>query len=154
MNVLIVSPHPDDETLGAGGTLLKLKEKGHKIYWLNVTNMKTEYGYSAERVSERNKEIQKVKDAYRFDGFWNMEMEPAGMDKYEARVLVSHFKKVFEEVRPELLLIPYGYDVHSDHRIIFDTVYSCTKSFRAPYLKTVLSMEILSETDKGQLPCT
>ncbi len=45
MNVLVISPHPDDETLGAGGTLLKFKDKGHKLYWLNVTNMKTEYGY-------------------------------------------------------------------------------------------------------------
>lgn len=150
MNVLIISPHPDDETLGAGGTLLKFKDAGHRIFWLNVTNMKTEYGYSAERVAERNKEIQKVKEAFGFDGFWNLEMEPAGMDKYEMGVLVSQFKRVFEEVKPELLLIPYRYDVHSDHRVIFDTVYSCTKSFRAPYLKTVLCMEILSETDQVQ----
>ena len=45
MNVLVISPHPDDETLGAGGALLKFKDMGNKIFWLNVTNMKTEYGY-------------------------------------------------------------------------------------------------------------
>ncbi len=56
MKVMVISPHPDDETLGAGGTLLKFKEKGHKLYWLNVTNVKVEYGYSEERVKERNKE--------------------------------------------------------------------------------------------------
>ena len=143
MNVLVISPHPDDETLGAGGTLLKFKDKGHKLYWLNVTNMKTEYG-------ERNAEIESVKAAYSFDGFWNLELEPAGVDKYETGELVSKFKDVFEKVKPELLLIPYRFDVHSDHRVIFDAVYSCTKSFRAPYLKTVLSMEILSETDQAQ----
>ncbi len=150
MNVLVISPHPDDETLGAGGTLLKLKAEGHKTFWLNVTNVKEEYGYSAERIAERNGEIQKVKEAYGFEGFWNLEMEPAGMDKYQTGALVSQFKKVFEKVKPRLLLIPYRYDVHSDHRVIFDTVYSCTKAFRAPYLKTVLSMEILSETDQAQ----
>lgn len=150
MNVLVISPHPDDETLGAGGTLLKFKEQGHNIYWLNVTNMKTEYGYKQERVNERNAEIESVKSAYSFDGFWNLELEPAGVDKYETGQLVSKFKKVFEEVKPELLLIPYRFDVHSDHRVIFDAVYSCTKSFRAPYLKTVLCMEILSETDQAQ----
>jgi len=149
MNVLVVSPHPDDETLGAGGTLLKFKNQGHKIYWLNVTNMKTEYGYKQERVDERNAEIELVKSAYSFEGFWNLELEPAGVDKYDMGQLVSKFKVVFEKIKPELLLIPYRFDVHSDHRVIYDAVYSCTKSFRVPYLKTVLSMEIISETDQA-----
>ena len=35
-NILIIAPHPDDETLGCGGTLLKLRSKkkfinNHKI---------------------------------------------------------------------------------------------------------------------------
>lgn len=149
MNILVISPHPDDETLGAGGTLLKMKDSGHKIFWLNVTNMKLEYGYTDERVKERNEEIAKVKEAYGFSGFYNFEMKPAGMDLYETGELVSRLKSVLEEVEPELLFIPYGFDVHSDHRVIFDAIYSCIKSFRAPYLKTVLCMEIISETDQA-----
>ena len=31
MKVMVVSPHPDDETLGAGGTLLRLKKEGHQV---------------------------------------------------------------------------------------------------------------------------
>lgn len=151
MKVLVISPHPDDETLGAGGTLLKLKNEGHEIYWLNVTNMKEEYGYTKERVAERNAEIEAVKEKFGFKGLWNMELQPAGVDKYDLGTLVGMFKKVFEEIKPEILLMPYRYDVHSDHRVIYDAVYSCTKSFRAPYLKTVLGMEILSETDQSQM---
>ena len=37
MKVMVVSPHPDDETLGAGGTILRMMAEGHKVYWLNVT---------------------------------------------------------------------------------------------------------------------
>lgn len=150
MNVLVISPHADDETLGGGGALLKFKDMGHKIFWLNVTDMKTEYGYTAERVEKRAEEIKCVKKAYGFDGFWNMGLEPAGMDKYETGFLITEFKKVFEEVQPEMILMPYRYDIHSDHRVVYDVVYSCAKSFRMPCLKTILSMEILSETDQAQ----
>lgn len=36
-NILVVAPHPDDETLGCGGTLFKMKAEGHSINWLIVT---------------------------------------------------------------------------------------------------------------------
>ena len=38
-------------------------------------------------------------------------------------------------------------DVHSDHRVAFDAVYSCTKSFRKPFVEQILMIEALSETE-------
>ena len=37
--ILILSPHPDDETLGCGGTILKYKKKGWKIDIIFFTKM-------------------------------------------------------------------------------------------------------------------
>lgn len=51
--LLVVSPHADDETLGAGGTLLRYSRNGNKIYWINVTNAKEEYGYAKEEELQR-----------------------------------------------------------------------------------------------------
>jgi len=38
--ILVAAVHPDDETLGCGGTLLKHKNNGDEIYWLILTNIK------------------------------------------------------------------------------------------------------------------
>ena len=54
MKILVVSPHPDDETLGAGGTLLKMKELGHQIFWLNITDMKVGEGWEEANRSCEN----------------------------------------------------------------------------------------------------
>ena len=32
MNVLIIAPHPDDEVIGCGGTMAKLKAAGHNVF--------------------------------------------------------------------------------------------------------------------------
>jgi LmbE family N-acetylglucosaminyl deacetylase len=36
--ILFVSVHPDDETLGCGGTILRLKNEANLIFWLNLTS--------------------------------------------------------------------------------------------------------------------
>ena len=66
-NVMVVSAHPDDELLGAGGTLLRHRENGDNLYWLIVTNISEAAGFSKERVDERQKEMEKiVKENYEF----------------------------------------------------------------------------------------
>ena len=39
MNVLVISPHPDDETLGCGGTLYRHKQDGDNLYWNIITGI-------------------------------------------------------------------------------------------------------------------
>lgn len=147
MNVLVISPHPDDETLGAGGTLLKLKNEGHNIAWLNITMASEEYGYSNDFVEKRHLQMKSVIEEYGFDEFYNLDLEPAGLDKVDQKIFVSQISNIFLEYKPEIIFVPYAHDVHSDHRIVSEVVYSCTKAFRYPFVKAVFEMEILSETD-------
>ena len=62
-NILVISAHPDDETLGAGGTLLKHKSNNDNLYWLIFTHIKEELGFSASDVELRNKEMNDVQIA-------------------------------------------------------------------------------------------
>lgn len=62
--ILIISPHADDETLGAGGYLLKHRDLKDEIYWINVTNANIKYGYTKQE--QENWEIwgKRVSDRY------------------------------------------------------------------------------------------
>ena len=35
--ILVVSPHPDDETLGVGGTIAKYSSEGHDVHVLTMS---------------------------------------------------------------------------------------------------------------------
>ncbi len=147
MRALVVAPHSDDETLGAGGTLLKLKKQGNQVYFLNVTMANESNGYSKDFSAKRKEQLDKVAQAYDFDGVYNLQLEPAGLDKLEKQELVTEISAVFKEVNPEIIFLPYEKDPHSDHGIVFEASYSCTKAFRNSSIKAILAMEILSETD-------
>ncbi len=149
MNILIVSPHPDDETLGAGGTLIKMKKKGRKIFWLNVTDVTEELGWSKDFIEHRKEQIKAVKEFYGFDGFYNLAFPATKLSQIDEGVVIGSIKKVYDEVKPEWIIIPGQYDAHSDHRVVYNCCMAAAKAFRAPYIKRITTMEIVSETDNG-----
>jgi LmbE family N-acetylglucosaminyl deacetylase len=147
MNVVVVACHPDDETLGCGGALLKHRSTGDKIFWIIATSMKNECGFSNKAIARRNNEIRAVAKAYRFDKVYQLGFPTTKIDHIPVQKIVRKISEVFHEIKPSVVYLPFRADVHSDHRVIFEAAYSCTKKFRYPFIKKVLMMEAISETE-------
>ena len=153
MNViLVVAPHPDDETLGCGGTLLRHHANGDEVHWLIVTDMSTEQGFAEDLVSKRQAEIAEVASIYRFVKVHNLGHPPTKLDVVPESELVADIGQVMKEVQPTVVYLPFRGDAHSDHAAVFDAAASCTKWFRYPTIRRVLCYETLSETDFGLNP--
>lgn len=144
--VIIITPHPDDETLGCGGTILKHISAGDEVYWLIVTKMAKKY-FPVERIQKRQKEIVQVAEEYGFEKTIQLSYNAAKLDEVPASDLVAGIGNVFKGVEPTIIYVPYRNDIHSDHKIVFDATMSCTKWFRYPSIEKVLVYETLSETD-------
>jgi len=141
--VLIVAVHPDDETLGCGGTLLKHKAQGDEIHWLICTDIDKTHSY----YNIRQKEIERVSKEYKFDGVYNLQLQTMQVDEYSMSELIGKISTIINKVKPNIIYLPFKGDVHSDHRKIFEAAYSCTKSFRYPFIKKIYMIETLSETE-------
>ena len=141
--ILVIAVHPDDETLGCGGTLLKHKYDKDQIHWLICTKLNDHHPY----FKNRDREIKKVKKLYDFDSINNLSLETAKIDQYPMNEIIEKISKVIKKVRPNIIYLPFRQDVHSDHRKIFDASYSCTKSFRYDFIKKIYMMVTLSETE-------
>lgn len=150
--IIVVSPHPDDETLGCGGTLLKHKAQGDTIIWLNVTNMSRELGFSEQRIEQRKEEMKKVANLYGFDEVYDLALPTMKLDTLPMAHIVDLIGEVIRKSQPTIIYLPYPGDVHTDHRIVFDAAVSCTKWFRYPSIRRILVYETLSETDFGINP--
>jgi N-acetylglucosamine malate deacetylase 1 len=145
--VLVIGPHADDETLGAGASLLRWKAEGARLHWLNVTQISEETGWSGAAVAQREREVNAVSAAYAFDSVAHLRLPPAQLETQPRRQLVQAISHVVEQHRPELVLLPFCNDAHSDHRIVFEAAHGALKIFRAPSVRHVWMMEIPSETD-------
>ncbi len=145
--VLVVAPHPDDETLGCGGTLLKLRDEGNQLYWLVMTSISKGRDYSQRQVQARQKEIKTINKIFRFNKVFQLKYPTTKLDVVPMGKLVQKVAKVINEVKPDTIFVPNRSDVHSDHRITFEATLSCTKHFRFPYLNRVFMYETISETE-------
>lgn len=152
--VIVVAPHPDDETLGCGGTLLRHVNRGDRTHWLIVTGISIGDGFSKETVDRRDTEIQKVFREYGFSTVHNLRLPTTKLDIIALSEIIRQINDIFAHVSPEVVYLPYRGDVHTDHSIVFDATVACTKWFRYRSVKRVLAYETLSETEFGINPDT
>jgi len=147
--VMIVAPHPDDETLGCGGTLLRHMFDGDEVYWLICTTITESQGFTKERVEERQEEIEVVSKMFGFAGYRQLNFKTTELDQVPRKELVNCISDYIQEIKPLTIYLPYRNDVHSDHAYVFDSSVACSKSFRYPFVKKICVYETLSETEFG-----
>jgi LmbE family N-acetylglucosaminyl deacetylase len=147
MNVLAISAHPDDETLGCGGTLLKHRNAGDSLFWI-IATVCHEPQWSAETIERKAVEVERVAKAYGAQcfklGFLN-----ARLDTVAVGELMKPIEGLVDDIRPEVVYVLHGGDIHTDHHALSLAVMSVLKPFYMMRrgVRRVLGYETLSSTD-------
>ncbi len=152
MKVAVVAAHPDDETLGCGGSILKHIDNGDEVHWIIATSMTPETGYTTGQIDERDKEITAVEEAFGFSGTHRLAFPASALDVVPLANVVAKMKSVFQHLEPELVFTVFGNDSHSDHRVVFNAVCAASKWFRIASIKSLLAYETISETEMAFTP--
>jgi LmbE family N-acetylglucosaminyl deacetylase len=148
MKVTVISPHPDDETLGCGGTLLKHKAAGDQLDWIIVTQAH-EPQWSSNEITQKSEEIDRVSEFYGFKEVQRLGFPTMALDTKPLSEIISSLGNALSRTGPECLYLTHGRDIHSDHRVVFDATMSAVKSFNSQKhgIGRILSYEVLSSTD-------
>jgi len=147
MKILVIAPHPDDETLGCGGTLFRHRHEGDELYWAIVTGISEETGWSKADVKKRDAEIEAVAKKYGFSDMFNFRFPTTKLDSLPLSDLIEKITEVYRKTEPDIIYMPYVYDVHTDHQITAKALQSTFKWFRYPHIQKVMMYETLSETE-------
>jgi LmbE family N-acetylglucosaminyl deacetylase len=142
MKVLVISAHHDDETFGAGGSLLKHVARGDEVYWLNFTE--TWDKYDKQRI-DRARLQQTIARETGFSGYKLLGFPDGGLDTVPFRTLFDAAAVYLKQTDPDWIYTIGPGDIHPDHDIVYRLVMAITRPTRWKGLK-ILGMEIHSST--------
>ena len=134
---LIIAPHQDDETLGCGATIFKLKKNKTKVSCVFIGDP-SGYISNKQKLKQKYKEFQKVKKFYKFNNIYELNLKSSKFHTYGKSFLIEKLSKIISKEKPDTLFINYSNDVHSDHSFVFECCKPFLKSFRYDYIKNIL----------------
>lgn len=146
--ILIISTHYDDETFGCGGTIKKFIKAGKQVYLLTISDP-SGYVFDKRKLKVRYDEIKKIKSFYKFKKTYDLNYPASKIYEINKSEFFYKVKLILDKIKPDTIFLNFYNDAHSDHRIVFDNLRFMMKPFRFKYIKNILMMEIISETDQG-----
>ena len=146
MNTLVVAAHPDDETYGAGGTILKRVARGDRVFVLILT----------DGVTARHNEVERQKAAAReacallgveevlFAGFPDQRL-----DSLPLLDIIKPITDAIHTYQPTVVYTHHGGDLNQDHRRVFEATLVAVRPVGENPVRSVLSYEVPSSTEWG-----
>jgi LmbE family N-acetylglucosaminyl deacetylase len=144
MRVLTVAAHPDDETLGAGGTMARLAAASHEVHVCILTDGVTarhRHVDQQQKCAMRACEVLGVSDVM-FCG-----LPDQRLDALPLLDVITPIDKHVSQIQPDLVITHFGQDANQDHRIVFQATLVATRPVPGSSVATVLCYETASSTE-------
>jgi len=129
MNILALSPHTDDSELGAGGTLARYIEEGHRVMVVALSTGNPVDGSSEPEMAAAMAMLG-VKQWYVYD-FHCRDYQGQRAD------ILKELEQLHEHFKPDLVFCPSLNDTHQDH------VTATCEALRAFRHSSILAYELL-----------
>ena len=153
MNVLVIAPHPDDESIGCGGTICLHADRGDRVAAVFLTS--GEKGLTdlsqedARRIRERESE-----DAAAILGIASVTFlrRPDKHLEQDTLHAAEALKPILQREKPEVIYLTHERDFHPDHRACVSIVQAALRAsgIATPALLSYEVLTPLTEYDRAE----
>jgi len=144
--ILVVAAHPDDEILGAGGTILKHVKGGDEVNILILGDGELSKGEGAD-VVRREKQCQKVAEKLGAKKVYLEKFPDNAFDSISLLKITKKVELIINQIKPDTIYTHHAYDLNVDHRLTFQAVLTACRPQPDFFVKKILTFEILSSTE-------
>ncbi len=139
MNILVVSPHHDDEVIGCGGTIAKYQEKGDKVFVVYITA-----GWSGlPEIKSKEKAIKirerEARNACKILGVQKaifLREDDRNIYNKKAKIIQKLIKAI-RDIKPNLIYVPHPNEKDIEHRIAYEVMKEAAWLSKSPYLPKI-----------------
>ncbi|MQX51051.1 PIG-L deacetylase family protein [Sinorhizobium medicae] len=143
---LVVAPHPDDEVLGAGGTIARLAAEGEEVFVAVVTEGKPP-AFDPEATARIQGEARKAHGVLGVKETIWLRLPAAQLSETSHATVNAALLELVSRLSPQTVLLPFVGDMHMDHQLTFISALVACRPHQAEFPKLVLAYETLSETN-------
>lgn len=143
--VLVIAPHPDDEMIGAGGTIIKEIAEHNEVYVAIVTKGMPPL-FSEAGVERVRSEARQCHSTIGVSRTFFLDFPSVMLEEQHRYELNQKILDVVKEVSPDEVYIPHVGDMQKDHQIVAE---ACMVALRPKYSfapSKIYAYETLSET--------
>ena len=144
--VLIIAAHPDDEILGCGGTILKLKQT-HIIQVVFLTNGVSARTNNKKKIMKRKNECLKLFKYLKIPKPIFFNFPDNKLDTVPLLKITQKIEKILFKFKQHTVMTHYENCLNIDHQIAFKSTITACRPLKNISVKKILSFEILSSTD-------
>ncbi|WP_029201183.1 PIG-L deacetylase family protein [Oribacterium sp. NK2B42] len=138
MKILVFAPHNDDEVLGVGGAISKYTKEGHLVTVCEVT--------SGPKYKMMQQEAIKAHKMLGVENSIFLNLPVAELADYSKTELNAKVGEVVQRIKPEIVYMPFIWDMHLDHRYVTEAVLVAIRPLPECTVKKAYMYETLSET--------
>ena len=151
--VVVFAAHPDDEDLGCGGTIAKLRKSGVEVYILFFAEgissrypiEKVNSPIVKKKIKERNfnslNALKVLKINNKNIHFENLEC--CKLDTYSLLELTKKAENFIKKIKPKIIITHSPHDINNDHKIVNKAVLSATRPLTESSINLILFFEVL-----------
>lgn len=144
MRVLTVAAHPDDETLGAGGTMAWHAARGDTVWVCILTDgVTSRHGH----VGQQAECAKRACDTLGVDRLVMVGLPDQRLNTLTLLDVITPIEDCIDELQPDVVLTHFGGDVNEDHRLVSRATMVATRPVAGNSVKRVCTFEIPSSTD-------
>jgi N-acetylglucosamine malate deacetylase 1 len=148
-NILVICAHPDDETLGLGGTIAIHTKKGEKVNLLVFTDGELARGGESKSILNRQKELEKACSILGVKNVICLNYEDQKLDTVPLVTLAKEIEKIIKKIKPKIVYTHFHGDLNQDHRALFHATLIASRPTPSSIIKKIICFEVPSSTEWG-----